>query len=119
MREGPNGADLLDVARVSLLDEVAPALKGTPRYIALMVANAMGIAARELKEAERSRSAWSAVLDRVPAAGSASVDASMGRLVALIRAGDHDADAALYDALAETVEIAASIWKPGRSAPAR
>ena len=48
MRDRPNGADLLAVARRSLLDEVAPALKGQPRYVALMVANAIGIASREL-----------------------------------------------------------------------
>jgi Domain of unknown function (DUF6285) len=118
MRDRPNGADLLDVARVFLLEEVAPMLKGQPRYIVLMMANAMGIAARELNEADRSRRAWIAVLDRVPGNGAASVEASIARLVASIRLGAHDADAALYDALAETVEIAASIWRPAKSAPA-
>jgi Domain of unknown function (DUF6285) len=118
MLDRPNGADLLEVARVSLLEEVTPVLKGQPRYIALMVANAMGIVAREINQEERSRRAWKAVLDRVPGDGGAPVDASIGRLVASIRSGEHDADAALHEALAETVEIAASIWKPARSAPA-
>ena len=118
MRDRPNGADLLDVARVSLLEDVAPTLKGQQRYIVLMVANAMGIAAREITEAERSRRAWSAVLDRVPGHGGAPADASIQRLVGSIREGKHDADAAIFDALAETVEIAASIWKPTRPAPA-
>jgi hypothetical protein len=42
VRDRPNGADLLDVARVSLLEDVAPTLKGQQRYTVLMVANAMG-----------------------------------------------------------------------------
>ena len=76
MRDRPNGADLLEVARVSLLEEVAPVLKGQPRYIALMVANAMGVSHdRELNQEERSRRAWKAVLDRVPGDGDAPVDA--------------------------------------------
>ena len=55
---------------------------------------------------------------RVPEHGGASVDPSIGQLVASIRSGEYDADASLYDALAETVETAASIWKPAKSAPA-
>ena len=118
MRDRPNGADLLDVARISLLEDVAPTLQGQQRYTVLMVANAMGIAAREITEAVRSRRAWSAVLDRVPGSGGTPADASIRELVGSIRSGEHDADAALFDALTETVEIAASIWKPPRSAPA-
>jgi hypothetical protein len=118
MRDRPNGADLLDLARVSLLEDVAPTLKGQQRYIVLMVANAMGIAAREITEAERSQRAWDAVLDRVPGNRGAPADASIRWLVGSIRSGEHDADSALFDALAETVEIAASIWKPTRSVPA-
>jgi hypothetical protein len=53
MRDRPNGAALLDVARWSVLKEVAPTLRGQPRYITLMVANAIGIAAREIKQADR------------------------------------------------------------------
>jgi hypothetical protein len=117
MRDRPKGADLLDVARISLLEEVAPLLKGQPRYIALMVANAIGITARELNEAERWRRACRVVLDRVPGNGGESAEASIGRLVASIRSGKHDADIALFDALTETVEVAASIWKPARSVP--
>jgi len=49
--------------------------------------------------------------------GSACPDAKLVRLVKSIRLGEFDADVALYNALAETVEIAASIWKPARSAP--
>ena len=58
------------------------------------------------------------MLERVPGNGGAPADASIRRLVGLIRSGEHDGDIALYNALAETVEIAASIWKPARSVPA-
>jgi Domain of unknown function (DUF6285) len=118
MRDRPNGAALLDVARRSLLDEVAPALKGQPRYITLMVANAMGIAARELEEAERFERAQSAVLARVERSDDASADALVKGLVQSLRAGRHDADTALYVALKENVDIAADIWKPAPIAKA-
>jgi hypothetical protein len=115
MRDRPNGADLLAVARRSLLDDVAPALKGQPRYVALMVANAMGIALRELEEADRFERANNAVLDH---SGGGPVDSAPARLVASVRRGQHDADTSLYDALKASVEVAATIWKPapnGRS----
>jgi Domain of unknown function (DUF6285) len=115
MRDRPNGAALLDVARWSLLEEVAPTLRGQPRYITLMVANAIGIAAREIKQADRFARAWSAVLARVTREDGASADASIERLVISIRSGEHDGDAALYGALVETAEVASSIWKPASS----
>jgi Domain of unknown function (DUF6285) len=114
MRDRPNGAALLDVARLSLLEEVAPALKGQPRYVVLMVANAMGIAARELNEADRSRRAWDAVLSPVDRDGSNSIGALIGNLVHSLRSGERDGDAALFYALRETVDVAADIWKPAK-----
>jgi hypothetical protein len=117
MQDRPNGADLLDVARSSLLEEVAPALKGQSRYIVLMVANAMGIAAREINEADRAQRAWDAVLARVANDPNASPDAKLVRLVKSIRSGQFDANSAFYDALMETVEVAARIWKPAKSLP--
>ena len=49
MRPRPSGADLLDLARRILRDEVAPALSGPARYKALMAANAMAIVGRQLQ----------------------------------------------------------------------
>ena len=46
--EEPDALDLLEVARETLLEAVAPALDGDARYQALMVANAIAIAIREL-----------------------------------------------------------------------
>ncbi len=47
MRERPFGPELLEVARQVLRERLLPRLPVECRYDALMVANAMGIAARE------------------------------------------------------------------------
>jgi hypothetical protein len=47
MRNRPNGADLLAIARQTFLSEVMPRLPEEERYTALMVANAMANAERE------------------------------------------------------------------------
>lgn len=43
----PDAHELLDIARSTLLEQLLPALPGELRYPALMIANAMAIAARE------------------------------------------------------------------------
>jgi hypothetical protein len=102
MQDEPSGAALLDAARRALTEEVVPGLTGRPRYVALMVANAVGIAAREIAEADRLRAAGADVLAGEP------VEA----LVAAIRAGARDADANLHAALEATAALAAQVWKP-------
>jgi len=44
----PSAADLLDIARATILADVAPSLPEDKRYAALMAANALAIAGREL-----------------------------------------------------------------------
>ena len=107
MLNRPHGADLLHVARTLLLDEIAHSLKGQPRYVALMVANAMGIAAREFEHQANVARAQDAL-----AACTGSVDTSMADLVSAVRAGRWDGDASLHRALSENVKLAAIIWKP-------
>ncbi|MGU3537571.1 DUF6285 domain-containing protein [Methylobacterium sp. A54F] len=108
----PAGAALLDVARRALLDEVAPALTGRQRYVALMAANALGIAMREIEQAQAAAAAWAGALALSP-------EATPAGLAAAIRAGRHDGDPALHAALCGTAEVAAGIWKPARDgAPA-
>jgi hypothetical protein len=46
--EQPGALELLAVARETLLEAVLPQLSGDARYQALMIANAMAIASREL-----------------------------------------------------------------------
>ncbi|MDE4910946.1 DUF6285 domain-containing protein [Methylobacterium sp. 092160098-2] len=119
--DAPAGAALLAVARQGLLDEVAPALSGRQRYVLLMAANAMGIVLREIEQEGAAAEAWARVLGVLSAEGDATEgDATKGdaaapaALVAAIRAGRCDGDAALHAALVETTRIAASIWKaPG------
>lgn len=48
----PETQDLLTEARQVLLDSVAPELRGELKYQALMVANAIGMAIREIEQRE-------------------------------------------------------------------
>ncbi|KQT58529.1 hypothetical protein ASG52_21690 [Methylobacterium sp. Leaf456] len=104
----PSGAALLDVARRALLDEVAPTLTGRQRYVTLMVANSIGIAMREIERADETAESWDRALATLPQTG----DDPLAALVAAIRAGAHDGDAALHAALQGTTTVAAEIWKP-------
>ena len=49
MSDRPNGAELLKIARDALTRELLAELPESRRYLALMIANAMAIAARELE----------------------------------------------------------------------
>ena len=49
MRNHPTGDELLDTARDVLREELIPALPAAQRHNALMIANAMAIAARQLR----------------------------------------------------------------------
>ena len=52
MNNAPDGAELLRVAQKVLRERLLPGITREQRYEALMVANAMAIAARELKAGE-------------------------------------------------------------------
>ncbi|MCJ2126182.1 DUF6285 domain-containing protein [Methylobacterium sp. J-077] len=107
MQDEPSGAALLDAARRALIEEVVPGLAGRPRYVALMVANAIGIAAREIAQADRLRETDAQLL------GSAGDDA-LDDLVRAIRAGERDADSGLHAALSAATDAAADVWKPSK-----
>lgn len=81
MRGNTPGERLLETARDLLREELLPALPTHQRHAALMVANAMAIAARELNRRD------DATLDEARAAEDR-------RLCASIRAGDIDGGAA-------------------------
>jgi uncharacterized protein DUF6285 len=49
-RDVPDGAELLTTARRALVDQLLPAIAHEHRYAALMIANAMAIGARELRQ---------------------------------------------------------------------
>ncbi len=108
--------------RKALVAEIVPALNGTARYTALMVANAMGIAAREIELGPQASGAHEAVLGRAPGEEDAPAEAGeaarAARLIQAIRAGEFDADAGLYRALWESTAVAAGMWKPALLAAA-
>jgi hypothetical protein len=52
MRDQPTGEQLLETARAVLRDELIPALPADRRHAALMVANAVAIAARQLQNGD-------------------------------------------------------------------
>lgn len=89
----PAPADLLAIARATLLAEVVPDLSGRARFAALMAASAMAIAERAL---------------RLPPAEPLDDKA----LCAAIRAGGHDDDAALAARLLAAAEAECRISAP-------
>lgn len=75
MRDQPTGDQLLDTARAILREELIPALPADKRHTALMIANAMAIAARQLRNGdapERDELANLARILSLPAADTAT-----------------------------------------------
>jgi len=91
----PTGAELLAEARRLLREEILPGLQGEARFKAAMVANAMGMAERELAA-------------RPPVAEEPEAAALAGA----IRAGRHDEDAALHRRLLRDAEARTRIANP-------
>ena len=89
----PTPAELLDIARNTLLEQVLPELSGAARFKALMAANAMAIARRALLAPPV------ATLD----------DPALCRA---IRGGTHDGDAALGARLLALAEAQCRISAP-------
>ena len=82
-----------------------------------MVANAIGIVAREIEQEVAAARAWDRALAAVEQENNTDLEASLSRLVLVIRTGEHDADAALHSVLLETATVAAGIWKLSLAAP--
>src|SRR5688572_14536992 len=99
MRDIPGPADLLSIARSTLLDDVLPRLPEDLRYTALMIANAMAIARRAAEAGETAAQAELARLSSLlgepsqPATGDrlrAALTSATRRLAESIRAGEFD-----------------------------
>ena len=94
--DGLDGAELLRIARATLMQDLAPAVPSANRYELLMADNAMGIAARELEHGDASRRRAVERLEALysdDAAGGelqSRLAALSGRLAADIRAGRFD-----------------------------
>jgi len=98
MRENPTGAELLAIAREVLRKELLPLLPKDKQYDALMIANAMGIAERQLQTGDAPA--------RAEAAELAALLRQQGDLASLnqrlaqgIRAGAFDHDLTAQDLL--------------------
>lgn len=87
MNNRPYGNELLEVARRTLLDELLPLLPPEKTYEALMVANAMAIAARELAPHADDVEAARLEIQRfhIDTGRDESTEASEHELAALIR----------------------------------
>ncbi len=100
MRDGPDGAVLLAIARATLLDEVLPNVPAGQVYAVRMIAGAMAIAARELAAGEDAGAGR--VLSLYRQAGMAAPAGEVERAFAAdIRAGRFDAHEAALVALLE------------------
>ena len=108
MRDRPNGADLLEVARAVLRDELL-ALNAEKRYAALMIANAMSIAERQLRQGDdperRELASLEAIVGPSYAKTAHATDELRAALIAAnrelarrLRAGDADPGRALHAA---------------------
>jgi hypothetical protein len=108
MKNRPAGAELLSIARETLVAELLPLVAGDRRYAMLMVANAMAVAARELELGDDCDTAELARLDALYGRpkrelhGEAlrdAIGAAERELARDIRSGVFDADRARRDAL--------------------
>ncbi|SMH58807.1 DUF6285 domain-containing protein [Azospirillum agricola] len=124
MRTGPDAFALLDIALATLRGEVLPNVAPEGRYAALMVADALDIAGRELRGFDASGHAMLAAL--APLYGEDADDTLAGdelrtrvealqhRLCIEIAAGDfdHDGQDVLMDALEAIVRARLVIANP-------
>ncbi|AIN58212.1 acyl-CoA dehydrogenase [Pseudomonas soli] len=111
----PNAAQLLDIARQTLLEQVLPELSGELRYPALMIANAMAIAARESRLQGELEVQEHARLGAVLEAPPATLAGTRQHLAQTIREGRHDAPQArraLVEALRQTTLERLAISNP-------
>ena len=121
MNDRPNAAELLAIARRTMLDDVLPRLPDDLRYRALMIANAMAIAAREHAAGDITAMAELARLQKlyrepqhVPAASAlrAALSDYNRRLAADIRAGRCDDWDRLREHLDQTTAAKLAVADP-------
>lgn len=97
MRQTPDAANLIAIARQTLLDTLLPALPADKRYAGLMVANALAIAGRQLAEPpidDRTTVAMAMPELAPELAPQMSAGDALGALVQAIRSGRFDENTA-------------------------
>lgn len=92
MKVEPSAAELLEIARATILSEIAPALPEGQRYCALMAANALAIAGRDLAapDAGAAELARVAALLPGPGGGTGALREATAHLAKAIREGRYD-----------------------------
>ncbi len=107
-----DAAAMAELARKTLLEAVLPHIPQEQRYQALMVANAIGIAARALEGGNAAQAAEAADYRRLLGADGEDVAALRRRLAEAIRSGALDDDPALVALLRRRVAAALAIANP-------
>ncbi|MEX0923910.1 MAG: DUF6285 domain-containing protein [Rhodovibrionaceae bacterium] len=104
MRDRPTSKELLDEAFRLLREELAPKLSGGERFKALMIANAVGMAARELEAGEAPLRRELVLLQTLLGAQEGDLVELNARLAAGLRDGAFAGDEQAYAALLEIAE---------------
>ena len=120
MKVEPAAAELLEIARATILAEIAPALPEGQRYAALMAANALAIAGRDLAAPDAGAGELARLAALLPGfAPAGGADAALreatARLAKAIREGRFDAGearASLLAHLRQTVRERLSVSNP-------
>ena len=100
MTQRPNAAELLQVAREQLLDELLPAMPSHLRYQTLMIANAMAIAAREYQSGAHLRVEEMTTLSSLLGRDKLTLEEARALMASAIRTGQYDALDAKRESLA-------------------
>ena len=114
MHDRPDAKELLSIARETLMNAILPALPAASKYDALMIANALAIATREIELQAANVTREGERLDVL--ANAAGIDApSQASLCASIRAGAFDNGekrAALLDYLSQSIRDRVAVSNP-------
>jgi hypothetical protein len=103
------GSELLDIAQITLTEALLPYIEPNQRSLALMVASAMRMVAREIEQ----RSALDEMRARLTAIADPSGDTEGEHLlVAAIRGGHLDGDSSLHMGLWEDAVVRVSVARP-------
>lgn len=97
MRHQPSGKHLLEAARQALRDDLAKTLSGRERYLALMAANAIAIASRQIAEDETVPARFGARLGELLGDEGDDPWALEWALVERLRGGDFGPDDPAHD----------------------
>lgn len=87
----PYAHELLEIARATLLEQLLPTLSGELRYPALMIANAMAIAARDSRLGAQAEGQEQARLAALVESAPSTLTDMRRQLARAIRQGSHDA----------------------------